>query len=44
MPEPGQCAFDPRALGGEKFACSIRIHGADVTGLFAERARLVNAV
>ena len=26
MPEPGQRALDPRALGGEKFACPIRIH------------------
>ena len=32
MPEPGQRALDPRALGGEKFACPIRIHRADVTG------------
>ena len=26
MPEPGQRTLDPRALGGEKFACPIRIH------------------
>src|SRR4029077_6605299 len=44
MPEPGKRVLDPRAVGGEKFACPIRIHRADVTGLFAERTRLVSAV
>ena len=40
VPEPRQRALDALALGGEKFACPLRIHRADVTGQTEKRRRL----